>query len=161
MPYVSDLIGDDYKRWNSDNPRMRNILISAGTGTGKTTFILTKLLLYCAQENKKILFLSNRKALEIQVKEQVARLTAEPGLEAAVAERIPESITVGIYQSYLPWLRNLRYIFTAYSPVIADGFMHTYSDNNTFYADLSKYRRKYKTSILKRTGRHTILASFL
>lgn len=136
MPYVSDLIGDDYKKWNSNNPRMRNILISAGTGTGKTTFILTKLLLYCAQENKKILFLSNRKALEIQVKEQVARLTAEPGLEAAVAERIPESITIGLYQSYLPWLRNLRYIFTAYSPVIADGFMRTYSDNNTFYADL-------------------------
>lgn len=136
MLYVSDLIGDEYKKWNSNNPRMRNILISAGTGTGKTTFILTKLLLYCAQENKKILFLSNRKALEMQVKEQVARLTAEPGLEAAVAERIPKSITVGLYQNFLPWLRNFKYVFDAYGPIIADGFIRTRSDNNTFYGDL-------------------------
>lgn len=136
MPYVSDLIGDEYKKWNSNNPRMRNVLISAGTGTGKTTFILTKLLLYCAQENKRILFLSNRKALEMQVKEQVARLTAEPGLEATVAERIPKSITVGLYQNFLPWLRKFKYVFDAYGPIIADGFMRTQSDNHTFYADL-------------------------
>jgi len=62
LPLVKK-IGEQYKEWTPDS----NILISAGMATGKTTFALDILAEYARQNNKKILYLSNRKALNEEI----------------------------------------------------------------------------------------------
>lgn len=64
--YMSDIIGDDYTKWNNCN-----IILSGGTGTGKTQFIIRKLIPYYNSQNKKILYLANRKALEKQLSDEL------------------------------------------------------------------------------------------
>lgn len=60
---VSDLIGQTYKEWNRWEP----VFINAATGSGKTTFIIEKLLEEAGRNNKKILFFVNRNALKQQL----------------------------------------------------------------------------------------------
>lgn len=62
--YLSDLVCDDYKRWKPGN----TIVIHAQTGAGKTYFVLNVLLPFVKEQNKKLLYLSNRSALRDQVK---------------------------------------------------------------------------------------------
>ena len=57
--YVCDLIADSFKTWQPGE----HILISAGCGTGKTTFAVGVLAEYARAKGKSILFLSSRKAL--------------------------------------------------------------------------------------------------
>lgn len=61
--YISDIVGDDYKHWELG----KTTIINTPTGSGKTHFILNKLLPYAASINEKILYLSNRSALRDQV----------------------------------------------------------------------------------------------
>lgn len=65
--YITDLIKDDYKKW-----RNTKIILSAGTGTGKTTFIFRVLIPYAEECGKRLLYLCNRKALEVQIKPMAA-----------------------------------------------------------------------------------------
>lgn len=65
--YVSDIIGDEYKDWNRGNI----IFIETPTGSGKTTFILEKLLKYVEFEGKKMLYLVNRKILREQLEDRI------------------------------------------------------------------------------------------
>jgi len=59
--FISDVIPKtDIYKWGKNE----NILISAGTGSGKTTFIETSLYDVCSDFNNKILILSNRKSVE-------------------------------------------------------------------------------------------------
>lgn len=61
---VSDIIDNAYiEDWEKGDI----ILISTQTGTGKTTFIKDELFEYCIKKKKKILYLSNRKALDLQI----------------------------------------------------------------------------------------------
>lgn len=60
--FVSDTIGEDYKSWKSEN-----IFLDCGTGTGKTHFILYTLAPFALQQDKKILYICNRKQLKDQV----------------------------------------------------------------------------------------------
>lgn len=53
---VTNVIGEDYKKWTSD----KIIMIEAGTGKGKSHFIKYELYDYCKKLKKKILLLSNR-----------------------------------------------------------------------------------------------------
>lgn len=64
--YVADYIGEDYKEWSNEL-----VLISAGTGRGKTTFIVDVLLTYAASNNKRLLYLCNRSELKAQVTERI------------------------------------------------------------------------------------------
>lgn len=63
MKYVSDIIGDLYKAWPQGQP----IVIEAPTGAGKTHFVLHELLPWATSQGKKIVYLSNRTALKLQV----------------------------------------------------------------------------------------------
>lgn len=65
--YVSDIVREDYKSWDHSKP----IVINAATGTGKTYFILEKLLPYVHSNGKRILYLSNRTALKQQVESKI------------------------------------------------------------------------------------------
>ncbi len=62
LPLVKE-IGEQYKEWTPNS----NILMSAGMSTGKTTFALDVLGNYARQNNKRILYLTNRKALNEEI----------------------------------------------------------------------------------------------
>ncbi len=64
--YISDLVGEQYKDWLNEL-----VLFDAGTGTGKTTFILFVLAAYAKALGKRILFLCNRTKLRLEVERQV------------------------------------------------------------------------------------------
>ena len=63
--YVTDVIGESYKTWQTGV-----VLINAGTGTGKTTFIVKELNEWAEITGTKILYLCNRSALRSQVVKQ-------------------------------------------------------------------------------------------
>lgn len=63
LKWVSDVIGEDYKKWSSGDI----ITIQAQTGTGKTYFIKNKLISH-VDYFKKILILANRIELKRQLK---------------------------------------------------------------------------------------------
>lgn len=69
MRYVSDMIGEAFKEWEPGE----NILISSPTGSGKSTFILKKLLPHAIEQNKHIVYLCNRKILHKQFTESTER----------------------------------------------------------------------------------------
>lgn len=75
--WVSNLIGDTYKEWNIHQNRFTkqittsSILIESETGTGKTSFILNELLPYAEEEGEHILYLCNRTALLLQIKNEL------------------------------------------------------------------------------------------
>ena len=56
MRYISDIIKDEFKQWTNHKP----ILISAPTGSGKTTFILKNLLPYVKEQGKYLVYFVNR-----------------------------------------------------------------------------------------------------
>lgn len=61
--YISDVLEiGTYGKWVHGE----KVIISAPTGTGKTTFILKKLLPYCKSLDKKMLILCNRRLLSQQ-----------------------------------------------------------------------------------------------
>ena len=60
---VSEVIGDDYKKWKDGD----SVIISSPTGTGKTYFVLNVLVPYAKKLNKKILMFCNRVALYEQI----------------------------------------------------------------------------------------------
>lgn len=59
--YLCEKIGDEYRGWLD-----KKIIISTPTGSGKTTFVLKKLLPFYRERGKKLLILCNRKILELQ-----------------------------------------------------------------------------------------------
>lgn len=77
LNYVSNIIGETYKKWKPGDI----IIIDAQTGTGKNYFIENVLIPWI--ETKKLLFISNRTNLKRQVK---IRLLEEYGL------KIPETL---------------------------------------------------------------------
>lgn len=68
--WISDGIGEDYKAWSivAERDSISRVYIESPTGTGKTTFILEQLFPYAAQQNRHILYLSNRNILSEQTK---------------------------------------------------------------------------------------------
>lgn len=77
MAYLSDVIGDSYKEWEKGF-----VFLKAGTGCGKTTFVLNVLTQHAIKNGKRILYLVNRTIL----KQQLMSLLENPHLEAHHAE---------------------------------------------------------------------------
>ncbi len=61
--YVSDIIGEQYRDWELGSVN----IISTQTGSGKTTFILEKLLKHAASLNKYLVYFCNRRTLDNQI----------------------------------------------------------------------------------------------
>lgn len=61
--FISDLIGDSYQAWDSSKP----VIIHAPMGSGKTYFVLNILLPYVQRQGKRLVYVANRSALELQV----------------------------------------------------------------------------------------------
>lgn len=68
--YIQEIIGDDYRSWKKGE----TILIKAGTGAGKSSFVKNILNMFCYCRNEKILFLSNRTNLKKQNENDIDKL---------------------------------------------------------------------------------------
>jgi superfamily II DNA or RNA helicase len=64
MRYISDVVKEDYKNWD----RGSIVFISSPTGSGKSTFILEKLLPEAQRQKKYLIYVSNRKIIDSQIK---------------------------------------------------------------------------------------------
>lgn len=70
MQRVKDIIPlSKVKTWSTEDI----VLINAGTGKGKTTFVKDILLEFCKENNKTILFLVNRTALREQTNKDIKK----------------------------------------------------------------------------------------
>lgn len=119
IKYVSDLIGDEYKSWRNES-----IFLDCGTGSGKTTFILNELAQYAKSQNKKILYLCNRKKLY----EQVYWQTIDDSIE---------NIHIKTYQSLEEKIKNEK-ANEFYDYIVSDECHYFFSDANfNDYTDLS------------------------
>lgn len=115
--WLSDLVGEDYKRWNKES-----IIFNCGTGCGKTTFVVKILTPYAKQQGKRILYLCNRKALFNQLEPDIGDI---------------ENVDLMLYQKLQQILRKDEYI-KPYDYIVADECHYLYSDaifND--YTDLS------------------------
>lgn len=65
--YISEIIGDEFKTWKLNQV----VFISAPTGSGKTRFVLDKLIEYAALNGRRILYLVNRKILKEQIEKKI------------------------------------------------------------------------------------------
>lgn len=66
MKYIEEIIDKEYKKWKNGD----KIVISSPTGSGKSTFVLKKLLPWAVDNGKKIVYLCNRKILKDQIIER-------------------------------------------------------------------------------------------
>jgi hypothetical protein len=78
MRYIDDIIGEEYKKWIYGT----SVLIASQTGTGKTTFILEKLLANAIKYNKYLVYICNRRSLDKQMRSSVIEkvLSENPNL---------------------------------------------------------------------------------
>ncbi|EOS69493.1 hypothetical protein C818_02274 [Lachnospiraceae bacterium MD308] len=96
MVYLTNIINDDLRNWNPHS----QIFIAAPTGSGKTQFILRKLLPYVIKNGREILYLSNRVLLHKQIVKEVCSLQNVP-YELLENQKIAElsGITCLTYQT--------------------------------------------------------------
>lgn len=91
--FIADSIGEDYLTWEPNSC----IFIASPTGSGKTTFILEKLLPHAYKENKKILYLVNRTILKKQMEQAIQVLPLE----------LRSCISIELYQTIEKEILNL------------------------------------------------------
>lgn len=106
-----------------------DVILNAGTATGKTTLILTNLSEYCTENNQTILFVCNRKALADVVKSDIKKSKIK-------------NVDVTTYQTIESNLKNKNEFTLDYDWIALDEFHHVLECYN-YYTDLSF---KYITS---------------
>lgn len=131
--YISDKIGEDYKKWNPGDI----IQITAPTGSGKSYFILHSLLKYAIEKGQKILYLVNRKILMSQLKENLQVSVASQMYKAFNNREIciRDYITIKTYQNIEMQLKSGKYYeltkrLCNFTYVVYDECHYFYSDSN-------------------------------
>lgn len=92
---VADVIRNEYQNWK----KYDKVFISSPTGTGKTYFILHVLLPYVSQQEKKILYLVNRRILKEQLESEISSFPFE----------LRESIRIELYQTIEIKMSEVKY----------------------------------------------------
>lgn len=141
--YISDEIGDDYLNWGKGDI----ILITAQTGTGKSSFVLRQLLVKAIVDGTKILYLVNRKVLMEQLRQiLITEIETEilrtwdldgpaPSLDCHIEFMTYQMIESGLKNGKLNDL--LRY-FNKFSYIVYDEAHYFYTDSNfNTYTELS------------------------
>lgn len=158
--YVSDIIGEKYKTWKKGDI----ILLTAPTGSGKTTFILNELLSYAidkSAENKKkkekdgidintvdyrirILYLVNRRVLKEQLCAELNKRQSELSREKNLGMYgLDEYIAIATYQSIEQGLKSDKPYDTIqwikrYYYIVCDECHYFMNDSNfNTYTELS------------------------
>lgn len=118
--WVSDIIGDDYKKWKDEF-----VVLDCGTGCGKTFFCINRLGKYARSKNRKILYLCNRTNLRNQIYDDVKK------------KNLIGTMYVTSYQSLQKKLVNGKRI-AQYDYIICDE-CHYFTTDATFnnYTDIS------------------------
>lgn len=114
---VSDIISmNDLESWTPNNI----IIISAGTGTGKSYFVKNIVYKYAKSEGKKILFLIHRSNCVTQFQEEIARDKKSDTIDILTYQKIESDI-----------LQSDRHIdFSQYAYIVCDEFHYFISDAN-------------------------------
>ena len=119
--YVTDVIEETYKHWQTGV-----VLINAGTGTGKTTFVVKTLNEWAEITGTKILYLCNRRALKSQVIEQAeaeqkAKTLDDDAPDDSAGE---EHLDIWTYQALekmkLYYPEKLNHFLRQYRYIVAD-----------------------------------------
>ena len=121
MKYLTDLIGDKYRKWGN-----RKILISAPTGLGKTTFIVKILLPYLQSQGRKLLILCNRRLLRDQYWNDLVRQYSD-------FTDLEESVQLMTYQELAQKCRNqnsINSILSDFQTIVCDECHYFYSDSD-------------------------------
>ncbi len=105
MRFLSDVVGDDYKTWDSGNI----ILITAATGSGKSYFILHKLLKWTASKGERLLYFVNRIALKAQIEKEIQGSVFDEMYKEYNVTSMDEYIKVYTYQNIEQRLRGANY----------------------------------------------------
>ena len=134
--YIAEAIGDDYLHWQPGD----SILLSAPTGSGKTTFVLKNLLPYCASRGEKILYLVNRRVLKLQIENELKEINPSCRL----------CIDVELYQNIEKIINNLDYsinIPTEYCNGYVDANNNSYNSlMNQYLTGTKFYKEGYYSS---------------
>lgn len=129
---MSNLIGDAYKNWSKEF-----IVLDCGTGCGKTYFCIHKLGNYAKSNNKKVLYLCNRRKLRSQVYEDVKKA------------KLLDTIYVTSYQHLQRDIQN-GVVLPYYDYIVADE-CHYFTTDACFndYTDVSyNFLMKQKNSVV-------------
>lgn len=129
--YIADVIGDDFKNWGKGR-----VIIDAGTGCGKTTFIINVLLQWVKDKYQndpgghKILYLCNRVSLRGDIISRIER-SGEQRVKEGKAEEF-QHIDVWSYQylesKYKSDKVQLDDTMRRYDYIVADEFHYFTSD---------------------------------
>lgn len=126
--YVSEMINNEYWNWK----QYKAIFINTPTGSGKTTFIIEELLQYVIKNNKRMLYLVNRKMLKEQLIKEISEKVARP--IRSIGLDISNYIEVMTYQALEQRCRNNWYGMIDlghYDYIIADE-SHYFSTDSTY-----------------------------
>lgn len=112
---VPDELETLFRGWDHEHP----VLIAAPTGTGKSTFIIDRLLPFVKEQGGRLLIVSNRVALNTQYKMQVLKRNSHPALKHLTPLGIQEAmefddlpVTFCSYQGLPGLLKREEKIFT-------------------------------------------------
>ncbi len=149
--WLIDGIGEEYKEWKNKFSDVTNIgsakiFIESPTGTGKTTFILKKLLPFAMENNDTVLYLSNRNALREQIeKEASSQLTHTNKYEAAT-ETIryygTETFTNLIILNYHSFFRYFNEILEPQYPLKTTQIKYVVLDEAHFFLEDALFNTK-------------------
>lgn len=109
---------EEIANWEGD------VIFNIGTGGGKTYFVLNNLSQYCKENNKRILFICNRKVLAEEVNRNITKNNID-------------NVDVITYQSIENKLKNKKEVVLDYDFICADEFHHVLESSYNFYSDLS------------------------
>lgn len=119
--YISDIImDDDVARWKAKDI----VIISAGTGRGKSYFVKNNLYRYAKQQHKKILFLIHRVNCVTQFQNEIIRDKKEDTIDILTYQKVQSDVV-----RYGKHIRDEKYAY-----IVCDEFHYFISDagfNNT------------------------------
>ena len=101
MLFISEKIRDEYLKWNNGDV----VFITAPTGSGKTYFILNKLVSYVSSQGKKLLYLVNRRILKQQLEADISRLSIKD--QNAIIIKSYQALEVALQKRILILLNTL------------------------------------------------------
>ena len=148
--YIMDKIGESECRSWLDG---KKIILNAPTGTGKTTFIIERILRLCQEKNKKALVLCNRRLLREQYGVDLAARYAR------YAE-LSEVVEVRTYQEMakkLEFESGIKNILDDFDVVIFDEVHFFYADSDfngmgTYILLLELIRQSYYKTVIMVTA---------
>lgn len=121
MLYISELIEEKYRTWGKGK-----VFLTAPTGFGKTTFILSVLLPYLQARKKKLLILCNRKLLRDQYWYAAVQKFDSYG-------ELASAVDIMTYQSLAETMKNegsLKEVLWGYEVICCDEAHYFYADSD-------------------------------